>query len=236
MGFFMKLIRKRSTEKGLIGKFVKKTVEDYIGLLQVGQMFGDWCVKSDIPILTKYGPYFLVEHKDIEIKYVSYQNLVQGKSTGSLKKLTYGIKNYLKLRGRWEQIMSRCYDKKSKVYKHYGARGIYVEEKFKDCVVFCRYVSTLPDYGNKEKYQLDRIDNNKGYEEGNLRWVTPSINNRNTRRNRIITLYGEKYVISDFYKKTSHLSPKYIDKLFREGLTAEQIFEKLPTGRIRRKY
>lgn len=43
-------------------------------------------------------------------------------------------------------------------------------ECFKDFTVYRDYVTALPGY-DPEKASLDRLDNSKGYEPGNLRWV-----------------------------------------------------------------
>jgi len=175
--------------------------------------------------LSKYGPKFLVEHEGVEEKYVLYNNLVRGFSRGSLKASLYGIKDYKKLYSRWAQIMKRCYDKSCPVYSSYGGRGILMSEEFKDHLTFIRYISELPGCHDEEKYQLDRIDNSKGYERGNLRWVSPQENNRNKRTNRIVELYGEKLCITDFLARCANTSRTLVTKLFRQGFTAEQIYE-----------
>lgn len=42
-----------------------------------------------------------------------------------------------------------------------------------------------------EEYQLDRINNNKGYYKSNCRWATPKQNSRNRRDNRYETYKGK---------------------------------------------
>jgi hypothetical protein len=46
--------------------------------------------------------------------------------------------------------------------------------------------------------QLDRIDNDKGYWPGNVRWVTPSRNCRNKRNNLLITYEGRTQTCADW--------------------------------------
>ena len=79
-------------------------------------------------------------------------------------------------------MKQRCSNPKAKQYHDYGGRGIDVfhewlnsYEKFRD------YVISLPDY-NKPMMTLDRIDNNKDYEPGNLRWTTWHIQAINKRK------------------------------------------------------
>lgn len=80
---------------------------------------------------------------------------------------------------RWDSMMQRCYNPNHNSYKNYGARGIIVSEEFKDCKVYVEYILTLdkPEGAN----QIDRIENSKNYERGNLRWVTAIENNLNKR-------------------------------------------------------
>lgn len=51
----------------------------------------------------------------------------------------------------------------------------------------------------EENYTLDRIDNNKGYQSGNLRWATHSnqANNRSDKGGR----YSPKTIYSFIYKE-----------------------------------
>ena len=81
---------------------------------------------------------------------------------------------------RWREIIFRCLDTKHKAYANYGGRGITVSKEFYDITVFIKYIESLPNYGLKD-YSIDRIDNDKGYEKGNLRWASIGIQQRNRR-------------------------------------------------------
>jgi hypothetical protein len=79
----------------------------------------------------------------------------------------------------WRNMIQRCTNHKHTAFHRYGGRGITVyfpwqvsEKKFYE------YVSTLPNFG-KRYYTLDRINNDKGYQPGNLRWVTMADQNKN---------------------------------------------------------
>jgi hypothetical protein len=80
----------------------------------------------------------------------------------------------------WQQLKERCLNPKGKDFHRYGARGISV---------FPAWIDSFDDFFNHvgEKpldcKSLDRIDNNKGYEPGNVRWATSAQQSRNTRSN-----------------------------------------------------
>lgn len=83
---------------------------------------------------------------------------------------------------RWRAMKERCNNPNNKSYKNYGARGITVCEEWNASFqAYFDYVSKL-DYFGEEGYTLDRIDNNKGYEPGNVRWATKSEQERNKRK------------------------------------------------------
>lgn len=81
---------------------------------------------------------------------------------------------------RWKDLRNRCFNKNVKSYVNYGKRGITVAPEWKDDFqAFYDYiVSTI---GLDRERSLDRIDVNKGYEPGNLRWATQSQQMWNTR-------------------------------------------------------
>lgn len=78
-------------------------------------------------------------------------------------------------------IISRCENPKDKGYNNYGARGISIFPEWRHNVnLFYDYVSKLDNF-EKNKYVLDRINNDGNYEPGNLRWVNYNVSNLNKR-------------------------------------------------------
>lgn len=89
---------------------------------------------------------------------------------------------------RWRGMISRCYRKNDKRYSRYGGRGIAVSDEFRNnYLAYKNYVESLPlfELVVDNKLSIDRIDNNKNYEIGNLKWSTPKeqANNRKNCKN-----------------------------------------------------
>lgn len=82
----------------------------------------------------------------------------------------------------WRSMKYRCNNPESKDYKNYGGRGITVcDEWNNDFMAFYNHVSALEHYGEKGR-TMDRIDNEKGYYPGNIRWATGSEQEHNKRK------------------------------------------------------
>lgn len=73
---------------------------------------------------------------------------------------------------KYNQAKQRCYNRKQKSYKNYGGRGITMYSKWKNNFIAFRYY-VLKNLGPcPQGKSIDRIDNDKGYFPGNLRWAT----------------------------------------------------------------
>jgi hypothetical protein len=87
-----------------------------------------------------------------------------------------------RLLDRISAIIVRCTNPNSVTYPDYGGRGINVYPAWvENRVEFLRYLVGLDGWDQPE-LQLDRTDNNRGYEPGNLRFVTRSVNMANKRK------------------------------------------------------
>jgi len=100
------------------------------------------------------------------------------------KKLRHGRPHY----SRYCSMVGRCHKPSDKAFHSYGARGIRVCEEWAPngktseagFATFLADISKLEHFGEPE-YSLDRIDNDKGYEPGNVRWATAEEQRDNTR-------------------------------------------------------
>ena len=96
----------------------------------------------------------------------------------------------------WGQMIHRCSNPNSKMWAHYGGRGITVCERWRS------YETFLEDMGRKPspKHSIDRINVNGNYEPSNCRWATYSEQNNNRRTNRYITINGVTHTMSEWLR------------------------------------
>ncbi len=94
----------------------------------------------------------------------------------------------------WVGMKARCLNPRNTHYRNYGGRGITVCAAWRDSfVTFLEHVGPRQSEG----HELDRIDNERGYEPGNVRWVTPAENLRNRRISRRLIVRGERLALVD---------------------------------------
>lgn len=81
---------------------------------------------------------------------------------------------------KWVSMKQRCSNKNHPGYVYYGGRGIKVCERWTCEDGFDNFIDDLghPPDG----LTLERIDNDKGYEPGNVRWATWAEQAKNKRK------------------------------------------------------
>lgn len=96
----------------------------------------------------------------------------------------------------WQQMRERCNNPKKGSFQRYGARGIKVCPEWDHAggfVPFLEHLGACP-----EGHTLDRIDNDKGYEPGNVRWTDNATQYRNRRQTVWITIGEETLCRKDW--------------------------------------
>lgn len=97
----------------------------------------------------------------------------------------------------WSQMVSRCKNPEHPAFSRYGGRGITVCDQWLDFGTFVADVGERPAGAS-----IDRIDNGRGYEPGNVRWADRKQQGRNKRNNHLVTAHGETLPISAWAEKT----------------------------------
>lgn len=98
----------------------------------------------------------------------------------------------------WIAIKQRCFNKNNKAFHRYGGRGITIHPKWRSSFIkFKEYVEKIERKGET----LDRIDNNKSYVPGNLRWVNPMKQTLNRSVTRWVIYKGKKMCLSHWAKE-----------------------------------
>lgn len=101
----------------------------------------------------------------------------------------------------WSGMLGRCHNPSERSFRNYGARGIHVCPEWHPPDGFTKFVDhigKMPSPG----LTVDRIDNAKGYEPGNVRWATRKEQARNQRRNRLITAFGKTQCLQAWEDET----------------------------------
>lgn len=93
-------------------------------------------------------------------------------------------------------VVSRCYDQKSKAFKDYGGRGITICDEWLNDVT--KFIEWAENNGWEKGLELERKDNNKGYSPDNCIWATRQIQSRNKRSNIFLEAFGEKKCVADW--------------------------------------
>lgn len=92
---------------------------------------------------------------------------------------------------------------------------------------FIRYILELPNFALS--LTIDRIDNNRGYERGNLRWATNGQQMRNNRHTVLVEYAGEKICLKDFVAKYCAITYNYARQRYARGATLEELIA-MPPG------
>jgi len=106
----------------------------------------------------------------------------------------------------WHAMRRRCNDSRISSYQNYGGRGIKVCERWNGPDSFPNFIK---DMGQKPspKHTLERRDNESDYTPENCYWATRVEQGRNSRRNLLITHWGETHCLSEWVEQ---LGLKYL--------------------------
>ena len=132
------------------------------------------------------------------VKNASAVRIGHTKSCGCQKNTGDSNRKHGKRRSKeytaWCNMHLRCYNKNNPHYRNYGGRNILVAAEWHDFVPFYSHIGDAPG----PEYTLDRIDNNRGYEPGNVRWAKRKVQSRNKRDNVLVEIDGKTKCLYDW--------------------------------------
>ena len=147
--------------------------------------------------------------REVHSKLMKEKNFKHGESTR---------KNRSKLYIIWGAMIDRTSNPNRNDSEHYYSKGIRVCEEWKDYVNFKEWAL---NNGYEEGLSIDRIENDKGYNPSNCRWVKLEEQNRNKTNNKVLEYNGEKHIITEWCRITG-LNWSTIDRRLKRGLSVGQ--------------
>lgn len=129
----------------------------------------------------------------------------------------YGTSEYKS----WTSMKDRCLNPDNHAYKDYGGRGIGIYKPWIDSFeAFYSYMGDKPD----RSYSIDRIDNDRGYEPGNVRWATDRMQCENRRNVRHYDFQGLR-MLADEIGEHIGVRRGVVRKLLNRGHELDEIVE-----------
>ncbi len=118
----------------------------------------------------------------------------------------------------YSSMVHRCYSIGRQNYKYYGGRGIKICDRWKDS-----FENFYEDMGERpDGKTLDRIDNDGDYTPENCRWATRKEQQRNTRKNVMLTYNGRTQCIAAWAEEYG-LHPSILHgRLYKCGWSVER--------------
>lgn len=124
----------------------------------------------------------------------------------------------------WKQMRQRCNNPRSGKWGQYGGRGIKVCSRWNDFLAFLEDVGPRPSV----QHSIDRIDNDKDYEPGNVRWATPFEQANNKQKTKRFLWNGEQYTIGEL-SRMSGLPYMRISWRLAHGWSVERAVTERPS-------
>lgn len=158
-------------------------------------------------------------------RYVNISDIKYHKSTncGCMRKppKTHGMSNTPTHRS-WASMIQRCRNKKSRIYKYYGGRGIIVCKRWNKFENFYKDMGLRPN-----NTSLDRINNNGNYNAKNCRWASREEQRNNTRNNIYYTYKNKKMTLTQIAKELCVLRERLHRRIRDQGKSLEQAIQEV---------
>lgn len=202
----------------------------------IGKKYGRLTVLKDLPKSKKLcicdcGKEIIVSTSHLKDGHTQSCGCLQKEKTSTINGLSK-----TRLYKIWESMHARCECEKHGSYNRYKDKPICKEwhriPDRKRQIGFLNFYKWAINNGYDDSLTLDRIDNNKGYNPENCRWITIKEQARNTTRNVNVEYLGKTQCLTDWCKelKISYIAIQHC--VTRYGFTYQQAFDRYTTQRF----
>lgn len=142
-----------------------------------------------------------------------------GREVNRIRHTTHGM-SHTPEHNAWTGMKQRCHNPRNKMYKHYGARGVTVCDRWRDS-----FENFLADMGPRPsaKHSIDRINVNGQYAPENCRWALAEIQANNRTDNHIVVYQGQRVSLSEA-ERLSGVSQKNLYYRSKKGWVGDKLF------------
>ena len=190
----------------------------------IGRKFGKLEVIKYLYTNAKNKTIYLCKCECGNLKEVKRNSLVTGhtKSCGCIPKkgnLKHGQKR-TKLYGLWLNIKDRCNNKNNSHFKYYGEKGIKMCEQWAND--YSAFMKWALENGYVEGLSIERIDNNKGYEPSNCKWITKEEQARNRSYTKFQIINNKEMSLIEIAREFN-IIPSTVYSRYRRGKRNEEL-------------
>lgn len=166
--------------------------------IKIGSLYGAWLVQKKLSYKQAYQ--CLCTACGHAVKNIRVYDLISGKTrlckscSVTASKSSHGMSESSEYNS-WVHMIQRCHNAQNKDYENYGGRGIEVCALWRSSFeAFYMMVGPKPT----PEHTIERIDYNKGYESGNVKWATKLEQSLNKRDNVNLTINGVTKAVSQW--------------------------------------
>lgn len=134
----------------------------------------------------------------------------------------------------WAAMKNRCLNARQARFKDYGERGISICDRWlRGENGRSAFECFLEDVGPKpsEDHSLDRRNNDRGYEPGNVRWATRIEQARNTRAGRFVDIGAGEMTVAEAIERHGAASASTVYMRLARGWSPDDAILTPPGGK-----
>lgn len=154
-------------------------------------------------------------------------NVTKGRTTscgcvsGHVKPLEYHGMHGTPEYSAWSAMVTRATNPNMRMAHRYSGRGITVCDLWRNSFsAFYAEVGPRPS----PKHSIDRIDNDKGYHPGNVRWATDTEQMLNRSNNALVTVGGVTKAVSEWAREKG-INRTTLDARIARGVPEANLFD-----------